>query len=284
MSNAEMIRNWNESAGAVWTTHEDQLDAQLAWLGTRAQQRAALREGERVIDVGCGCGATTLEIADAVGATGRVVAVDISRPMLERTRARAERAGFADRVEFRLDDAQSAAFEPGRYDVVYSRFGVMFFADPVAAFANLRGALRPAGRLTFVCWQGRDKNPWLVAPMLAAAKHIDLPAPPAPDAPGPFAFADVDRVRGILERAGFADIETEAVNEPLRFGGANVDEALELALAVGPLGAVLREANPTQEQRERVIGAVREVLKGFATPRGVEAGSGAWIVSARNRI
>lgn len=283
MSNAEMIRYWNESAGAVWTTHEEQLDEQLARFGALARQRAALRAGERVLDVGCGCGATTLALADAVGAAGRVVAVDISRPMLDRARARAERAGLGERVELRLADAQTAKLEPAHYDHVFSRFGVMFFDDSVAAFANLRGALGPDGRLTFVCWQGRDKNPWLVAPVMAAAQHIAFPAPPPPDAPGPFAFADIDRVRGILERAGFADFEAEAVNEPVRIGQGGVEQALELALAVGPLGAALREANPTEEQRERVIGAVRRVLEGFVTPRGVEAGSGAWIVSARNR-
>ena len=282
-SNEEMIRFWNESAGPVWTTHEEKLDAQLAPLGALARSRAALRAGERVLDVGCGCGATTLELADAVGAAGRVVAVDVSQPMLDRARVRAERAGIGDRIHFRLDDAQTAAFEPARYDAVFSRFGVMFFADPVAAFANLRSALAPNGRLAFVCWQARDKNPWMVAPAIAAAQHIPFPAPPPPDAPGPFAFADIDRVRGILERAGFAAIEAEAVNGPLRIAGSSLDDAVELALAIGPVGAALREAKPTAEQLERVVAAVRGVLEKFVTPRGMEAGSGAWVVSARKK-
>jgi SAM-dependent methyltransferase len=281
MSNAEMIRFWNESAGPVWTTHEEKLDAQLAPLGARTRERAALRPGDRVLDVGCGCGATTLELAGAVAPAGRVVAVDVSQPMLDRARARAERAGMGDRIDFRLDDAQVATLEPSAYDLVFSRFGVMFFADPVAAFANLHGALAPGGRLAFVCWQAREKNPWMIAPAMAAARHIPFPPPPPPDAPGPMAFADPERVRTILARAGFADVALEGIEGPLRFGGANVDEALELALSIGPLGAAIREAKPTAEQHTRVLAAVREVLEGFSTPNGVEAASAAWIVTAR---
>ena len=282
MSNAEMLKYWNEAAGPVWAEYEERLDAQLAPIGARGRERAALRSGERVLDIGCGCGATTLELAEETGPTGRVVAVDVSRPMLERARARAERAALHDRIEFRLDDAQTAALEPAHYDVLFSRFGVMFFDDPVAAFANLRRALRPGGRLAFVCWQQREKNPWMVAPALAAAQHIAFPPAPPPHAPGPFAFGDIDRVRGILGDAGFSDFDAEAVNEPLRVGGDTVDEALELMLAVGPVGAALREAKPTEAQRERVIAAVRGVLESFQTPRGLEAMSGWWVVSARN--
>lgn len=281
MSNTEMIRYWNEGAAPAWTAHEDALDAQLAPLGTRALERAALRGGEHVLDVGCGCGATTLELAAAVGPAGRVVAVDVSRPMLARAEQRARASGVHDRIEFRIDDAQTAAFAAGTFDVVFSRFGVMFFDDPVAAFANLRGALREGGRLAFVCWQPRDQNPWMFAPALAAAQHVQFPAPPPPDAPGPFAFGDAERVRGILADAGFADIAFEPVNEKMRLAGDGVDEALALFLAIGPVGAVLREVQPTEEQRAKVIAAVRGVLEGFVTPRGLEAGAGAWIVTAK---
>jgi SAM-dependent methyltransferase len=278
--NDEMTRYWNESAGPVWTTHAERLDAQLAALGARARAAARLREGERVIDVGCGCGATTLELADAVGESGRVVAVDISEPMLARASARAAQAGLAERIEFRLDDAQTAAFPGGGADVVFSRFGVMFFADPVAAFANLRAALRPGGRLAFVCWQAREKNPWMMVPAFAAAKHVAFPPPPATDAPGPFAFADRERVSAIVCDAGFRDVAFDAVEAPLRLGGDTLDEALELFLAVGPVGAALREANAGEEQHARVREAVREALAQFQTPRGLEAPSAAWIVTA----
>ena len=281
MSNAEMVQYWNDSAGPVWVAQQERLDAQIGPLGALARERAAIRAGERVLDVGCGCGATALELAEAVGDAGRVVAVDISRPMLERARQRAGTAGAGTRVEWRLDDAQSAAFEGDAFDVVFSRFGVMFFADPIAAFTNLRRALRRDGRLAFVCWQPSDRNPWMLAPARAAAQHIAFPAPPPPHAPGPFAFGDAAHVRAILERAGFADVAHEAVNGPMRLAGDSVDEALELCLQVGPVGAALREARPSKEQRARVIGAVREVIESFETPRGIEAEAGAWIVTAR---
>lgn len=282
MSNDEMVKYWNDGAGPVWVAQQQRIDAQIGPLGALARERAAIRAGERVLDVGCGCGATTLELADAVGDAGRVVAVDISRPMLERARQRAGGAGSGARIEWRLDDAQTAAFEGSDFDLVFSRFGVMFFADPVAAFTNLRRALRRGGRLAFVCWQSREKNPWMLAPAIAAAQHVAFPPPPPPHAPGPFAFGDATRVRGILERAGFADVAHEAVNGPIRLAGDSVDEALELSLQIGPVGAALREARPNDDQRARVIEAVRKVIASFETPRGIEAEAGAWIVTARN--
>jgi SAM-dependent methyltransferase len=276
-----MNQYWNDSAGPIWVAQQEKLDAQIGPLGALARERAAIRAGERVLDVGCGCGSTTLELANAVGATGQVVAVDISRPMLELAQRRARAAGLDDRIAFRLEDAQVADFGAASADLVFSRFGVMFFADPVAAFANLRRALRPGGRLAFVCWQPRDKNPWMMAPVLAAAPHIQFPAPPPPDAPGPFAFGDAARVRGILEAAGFAKVAHEAVNRPIKLAGDSVDDALDLFLQIGPLGALLREVKPGEQQRARVIGAVREVIESFRTPRGLEAGAGAWIVTAQ---
>jgi SAM-dependent methyltransferase len=281
VTNVEMIRYWNESAGPTWVANQERLDAQIAPLGARMLARAGLAAGERVLDVGCGCGETTLEAARAVGDAGRVAAVDISEVMLARARERAEAAGLAHRIDWRRADAQTARFEDARWDAVVSRFGVMFFEDPVAAFANLARALRPDGRLAFVCWQAREKNPWMMAPAMAAAKHIPFGPPPAPDAPGPFAFGDADRVRGILARAGFVDVETEAVDGPLRLAGETLEETVALFLQIGPVGAALREANPTEDQRARVVDAVRGAIEGFRTPRGFEAPAGAWIFRGR---
>ncbi len=280
-ANAEMIRYWNEAAGPSWVAMQERLDAQLAALGTLTRERAGIAIGERVLDVGCGCGGTTLELARAVGADGRVVAVDISEPMLACARARAEAAGLDARIEWRRADAQTAPFEESTFDCVYSRFGVMFFEDPPAAFTNLRRALRPGGRLAFVCWQARERNPWMMAPALAAMQHVAFPPPPAPDAPGPFAFADIERVRGSLTAAGFADVTHEAIDRPMPLGRGGLDEALELVLAVGPVGQALREAQAGPEQRERVVTAVRDALARFETPRGLEAPASAWIVTAR---
>jgi SAM-dependent methyltransferase len=273
-----MVRYWNDGAGPAWVAMQERLDAQIAAHGRRTFTRLAAVPGERVLDLGCGCGGTTLEIAEALGETGRVLGVDVSAPMLALARARADAAGLAGRIEFREADAQTADLGTERFDAVFSRFGVMFFDDPVRAFTNVRRALRPGGRLAFVCWQARERNPWMTVPALAAMKHVPFPPPPPADAPGPCAFADPARVRGILERAGFAAIAFEAMEDALPLTGERTEEVF---LAVGPVGQALREAKATDEQRARVMAAIREAIETFRTPRGLRAPAAAWIVSAR---
>ncbi|MEB2345618.1 MAG: methyltransferase domain-containing protein [Deltaproteobacteria bacterium] len=280
--NAEMIRYWNEAAGPAWVAMQERLDAQVGPLGERALASAAPAPGERVLEVGCGCGGTTLEIARRVGPGGRVLALDISAPMLARARERAGAAGLGGAIEWRREDAQVAALPAGAFDCVYSRFGVMFFADPPAAFTNLRRALRPGGRLAFVCWQARERNPWMTVPALAAMQHVAFPPPPPPEAPGPFAFADPERVRGILAKAGFAELAIEPHEVAMQLGAGNVEDALELFLVIGPVGQALREAQAGPEVRARVEEALRTVFERFRTPHGVEAPAAAWIVTARN--
>jgi SAM-dependent methyltransferase len=189
-------------------------------------------------------------------------------------------AGVAN-VRFANTDAQAESFSMGAFDLVYSRFGVMFFADPVAAFTNLGSALRRSGRLAFVCWQRLADNEWLRIPLEAAARHLALPPPPAPDAPGPFSFADPGRVRRILAEAGFEGVELEEVREPLTIGGAvTIDQAVQFLLeGVGPASAALREADP--DLRSKVAADVRAALEPFRTAGRVRAGSAAWIVTAR---
>ena len=276
--NAEQVRYWNETAAPKWLRYEAVLDTQLETLGRTAMERARLAPGERVLDVGCGCGATSRALAARVGPSGSVHGVDISTPMLERAAALAREAGLRS-VRYTNADAQTHRFEPASADVLFSRFGVMFFADPPAAFRNLRGALRPGGRLAFVCWRPLAENPWLLVPLGAAAQHIQLPPPPAPGAPGPFAFADSDRVRGILDQAGFAAVQHEPVNDTLTVGGAGLDEAVHFLIeGVGPTSAALRDADPAA--RPRVFAAVREALAPFVTPEGVRMPAAAWVVTA----
>ena len=276
--NAQQIEYWNQLAGPRWVSHQEFLDAQIAPLGRLAMEHASLAPGERVIDVGCGCGDSTLEIARRVGAAGEVLGIDLSAPMLERARERS-RASDAVNAGFLQADAQTQAFEPASFDLLYSRFGVMFFADPVAAFANLRGALRASGRLAFVCWQPLARNPWMLVPLAAAAKHVELPQPPAPGAPGPFAFGDPDLVRGILGKAGFADVSVEPVESELSIGGADLDSTVEFLLGIGPAAASLRDAS--REQRALVAGAIREAIEPYSTPAGVRMRGATWIVRAR---
>ncbi len=277
--NAEQIRYWNEAAGPRWVAFQDAIDRQIAPLGRLAMERVGIGRGDRVLDVGCGCGHTTLEIARRVGPDGSVLGVDLSSGMLEQLSAGVRAAGLAN-VRATNADARSHAFPAASFDVAYSRFGVMFFADPDAAFANLRPALRPGGRLGFVCWQALPKNPWMLVPLMAAAQVIPLPPPPPPGAPGPFSFADPERVRGILARAGFEEVSVEPHEETLAVGGSSeLDRVVEFILQVGPTGSVLKDADAGT--KNRVAETVREALRPHLGPEDLRMGSAVWIVTAR---
>jgi SAM-dependent methyltransferase len=277
--NAEQIEYWNQTAGPKWVALQARIDAQIRVFGEQAIARGAIATGERVLDVGCGCGDTTIAIGRRVGGAGAVTGVDVSTVMLERARAAARAAGLTH-VRFEAADAQTHEFPPAGLDLVYSRFGVMFFSDPFAAFANLARALRPGGRLAFACWREIRENPWVLIPLAAAAEHIALPPPPAPGAPGPFAFGDGARVRDILGRAGFAEVVLAAVDEELTIGGQpDLDVAVDFLLDIGPAGAAIREAG--SDARPIVARAVRAALAPHHTPAGVRLRGAAWIVTAR---
>jgi SAM-dependent methyltransferase len=275
-ANADQIAYWNAVAGETWARLQDRLDHQLEPLGRRGMRELQLTAGQRVLDIGCGTGQTTLALAQAVGPQGAVLGVDISHPLLEVARRRAIEGGVGN-ASFLEADAQTAAFDTAGFDVAFSRFGVMFFADPVAAFRNVRSALKPGGRLTFVCWRAQAENPVMTVAMSAAAPFLPPMPPPAdPSAPGPFAFADPQRPRGVLTEAGFSDIAITA--HDAKVGGGDLDQTLDLSLRVGPLGSFLRE-NP--DRRDAAVAAVRQALAAHDGPDGVKLDSATWIVSAR---
>jgi ubiquinone/menaquinone biosynthesis C-methylase UbiE len=278
--NAEQIKYWNDQRARSWIEQQDLIDRQIGSLGRHAMDRAAIAAGERVLDVGCGCGQTTLELGRRVGQAGSVLGADLSTPMLGEGRAAARAAG-ATNVHFEEADAQTHAFSPAAFDVVFSRFGVMFFADPRAAFANLAKALRPRGRVAFVCWRTLPENPWMAVPLMAAFQHIPPPQPPGPNDPGPFAFADRARVDGILTGAGYEQVAFDAVDEHILVGGgAEVAQAVKFILQLGPTAAALRDSGP--EKRDEVAAAVAEALQPYFTPGvGVRMAAAAWVVSAR---
>lgn len=273
--NDDQIAYWNAGAGETWAALQARMDAQLEPLGRAAQAALAPQPGERVLDIGCGSGQTTLALARAVGPGGSATGLDISRPLLDVAKARAAAERVANAV-FIEADAQAHPFAPAEFDVAFSRFGVMFFADPPAAFANIRKGLKSGGRLAFVCWRAPDQNPFMTLPMAAAADLLPPAPPPTPGAPGPFAFADPERVRTILTEAGFQDIAITPHDE--KIGSGTLDQTLEVSLKVGPLGAMLRE-NP--DKREAVVGAVRKALAEHDGPDGVKIASATWIVTAR---
>ena len=277
--NAEQIKHWNQVSGPKWVALHEMVNAQITPLGHLTMERARVGHDERVLDIGCGCGATTLDLARRVTPSGHAVGIDISTPMLARAQSAAEVAGVHN-VRFENADAQTFPFPTAAYDVLFSRFGVMFFADPVAAFRNLLTALTPGGRLAFVCWRPLPDNPWMFVPLMAAAQHVQLPPPPAPRAPGPFAFAEADYVRGVLAAAGFVEIALEDRDHTLAVGGhANERAAAEFLMEIGPTGTALREADPGV--RPRVLEAICAALEPYMTPDGVRMPSAPRIVLAR---
>ena len=276
--NAEQIEYWNSAQGAKWVSYQERLDPLIEPFSEFTLDRAGVAAGERAIDVGCGCGATCLALARRVGPRGRVLGIDISAVMLERARERARAAGAAQ-IELANVDAQTHAFAPSDYDLVFSRFGVMFFADPSRAFANLRTALRPGGRVAFACWRPLAENPWMLIPMAAIAAFIPPPPPPPPDAPGPFAFGDRERVRKILGEAGFVRIEVEPHDRDIVLGGT-LDDATEFALNAGPASRLLVSAG--EADRARARSAVRDAFAPHARRGRVALGSAIWCVTARN--
>lgn len=272
--NAQQVEYWNAAAGPTWADLQTPLDRQLAPLGRAALWALSARPGERILDVGCGAGETSLDLAQTVGAEGEVLGVDISRPLLEVARRRRE---GVPQLRFVEADAQTYPFEAGHFDGVFSRFGVMFFADPTAAFSNIRRSMKPGGRLAFVCWRTPAENPIMTLPMQAALPHVDItPPPPVPGAPGPFAFADPERVKQILGDAGFEGVTVTPHDAPI--GSGDLDTTLGLTMKVGPLGALLRE-NP--DKKDAVIEAVRAALAQHDGPTGVKLDSATWIVTAR---
>ena len=282
-ANAEQRGYWNQQAGPVWVAYQERLDRQIGPHGERALAALAAAPGERILDIGCGCGDSSLALAERVTPGGRVLGLDLSEPMLARARERAAAAGLSN-VSFRAADAQTDALEPAGFDAAFSRFGVMFFADPVAAFRNVRGALRPGGRLAFVCWRPVVENAWVLVPMAAAAPHLPLPPPAAPDAPGPFSFGAAKRVQAILEAAGFEAIHIEPVELPMAPGGGDLDEAAATFLEVGPVAFALREMKADDSLRERVRLAVRASFEPHQRAGRVELGSAIWLVQARRAL
>lgn len=276
--NADQITYWNGPAGHHWAQRQRMQDGLLGPASMAVIERAKPVPGERVIDVGCGCGATTFAFAREVGTNGRVLGVDVSGPMLALAR---ELAPAGAPVEFVQADATVHPFAPQNFDLLVSRFGVMFFADPAESFANLRKALRPGGRVAFACWRTPRDNPWLMVPLMAAYKHVPKLPEIGPDDPGPFSFANDERVRRILGEAGFTGIELERRDFKLDVAaGRGLDDAVATALAMGPASRALEGQPP--DKIAAATASIREALAPLAVGNSVPLGGSIWVVTAVN--
>ncbi len=269
-NNSEQIEFWNGEAGDKWVAQQQVMDATLRPVSDTLLAQANPQAGEAALDVGCGCGDTSLALARS-GLS--VVGVDISEPMLAHARTRVE-ANQA--LEFVQADAATEAFSTS-YDLILSRFGVMFFDDPVAAFANLKKHASDGGRLCFVCWQPPKLNAWVSAPMMAVKDLLPESAPMDPHAPGPFAFADAQRTQRLLEDAGWRDVQIDDLRWAMKLG-ENAEDAMRFATQIGPLAGALRELPESKHAviRDRVLSAV----KPHETADGVMMDAASWVVTA----
>jgi SAM-dependent methyltransferase len=274
MNNAQQIEYWNGAVGERWAALQDMTDRILGQITQNFIPFVAAKPGETVLDIGCGCGTTTFTFAMAVQPGGSVAGIDISVPMLAVARARA--AASNAEIPFVEADASTYDFQPVS-DLVVSRFGVMFFADPVAAFRNIRRALAPNGRLVFVCWRGLPENGWAATPIGAARPLLPPQETPDPHAPGPFAFADGDRIRNILAGAGFNRIEINPFDGHMDMGATAHDAARE-TLQIGPLSRAAAEID--EATRAKILAVVAEAMGRYATPTGVRAPVACWFVRA----
>lgn len=274
--NEPQIKYWNGPAGEKWARLVDVQDRMLGAMGSAAMDACDIRAGNTVLDVGCGSGSTSIEIASEVGDGGHVIGLDISTPMLDVGRAKLSALGISN-VQFKNQDAATYHFDEAGIDRVYSRFGVMFFADPIGAFANIRTGLKSGGRLAFVCWQAADKNPWIEIPMNVVLQYVPAPSPVEPDAPGPNAFASRDRVRNILSAAGFEDIVINPFKTAI-FLGVSVPEAVETLIDVGPTSRLLKDV--TEDVATRIRADLSDAIAGYHTDGGVKIDSTTWVVSA----
>ncbi len=275
-----MAHHWNVEAGPAWVLNEQYLDAMLEPFLVRLMDVGRPTTGERALDIGCGCGATTIALcAGRWRRPGRCSGIDLSGPMLDRARERLDALGL-DNVTVEKADAQQIALSPV-HDLAISRFGVMFFDDPVSAMANIGGGLRDGARLVFVCWQALARNPWMKVPIDAVLPLVPTPPPVVPNAPGPYAFADRDRVHGILTAAGFRDVAIDPMEGKLVLGGtASVDTAVTFATQTGALRGLLGQADDL-DTRERREGRYARPSSLTSAAEGVCLDSAAWVVHAR---
>jgi len=273
-TNADQLAFWNGAGGRTWVARQGHTDLTLTPISDAFLGFADPRSGDRVLDVGCGCGATTLELARAVGPSGRVCAFDISSPMLEEGAARATARGISNVVWFHADPA-TAALEP--YDLLTSAFGVMFFGNPVEAFAHMRRAASPGARVAFVCWCSLQENPWIEVPMRAVARHLPPRPERRPHAPGMFAFADPEHLSSVLRSAGWARPQLEKLEVELDIAaGGGIEAAVMQSTQIGAVHSWLRDQ--AEDVVSAAVASLREALMAHVQGDAVRLPAAVWLV------
>lgn len=274
MANQDQVALWNDASGRAWVELQPMLDRMLVPFEAPLIDAGFPGRGGRVLDVGCGFGATTLAMAKRLGASGSAVGVDISEPLLTAAKSRAAAEGVRT-VTFVQADAQTHSFEPDTFDAMISRFGVMFFDDPEAAFNNIRRAMRTGAKLAFVAWRSPAENPFMTTAKRAAEPLLTNMPTPDPTAPGQFAFADGDRVRRILQAGGWSDIDLQ----PLDVEGTAAESELPVyATRLGPVGLALREVD--EAMRARVTEVVHAAFQPYIKNGVARFGMACWLVTA----
>ena len=274
--NADMLSFWNGTGGHTWVARQAHTDITLAPVTEALIKFAAPGAGERVVDIGCGCGAPTLEFARAVDPTGRVQAFDISGPMLAEGEKRAAVAGIAN-VEWRQKDPAVAGLD--EYDLLISAFGVMFFGDRIAAFTNMRRSAAPDARMALVCWRSLAENPWMSVPMAAVARHLPPRPQSVPNAPGMFAFADPEHVTEVLTASGWTTPRFEKLDMDLDIAaGHGLEEAVVQSTQIGAINSWLR--NQPQEVVSAAVASIRQELKPYADGANVRLPGAMWLIGS----
>jgi SAM-dependent methyltransferase len=274
--NADMLAFWNGKGGNTWVARQEHTDITLKPATDALLAFAAPRIGERVADIGCGCGGPTLEFARAVAPSGRVAGLDISGPMLAEGERRARAAGIAN-VDWRQTDPAVAALD--EYDLLISAFGVMFFGDRVGAFTNMRSGAAPDARMALLCWRALAENPWMEVPMTAVAQHLPPRPKPVPNAPGMFAFADPEHVTGILTAAGWRPPHFEKIDMELDIAaGRGLEEAVVQSTEIGAVNSWLR--NQPEELISTAVASLRKKLEPYADGMRVRLPGAMWLISS----
>ena len=270
---------WSGKGGDVWVERQSAMDTMLSPLGEAALNKLNFNENENVLDIGCGCGHTTLNIAKRIGPTGKVTGLDISEPMLKKAKESAEEMSLTN-ASFNCVDVQTDEIGEQLFSVAFSRFGVMFFEDSVVAFRNINKSLISGGSLSFVCWQSPAKNPWQSLFVQEVKKFIDLPSPP-PRSPGPFAFMESEYVSSILKESEFQDIIIDGHEAEVNmFSGRSLSDSVKDYISINPVVSEMLKGSP-ENQKTEIIKSAIEAFSPYYSEKGLVFPSATWLVTAR---